>query len=176
MAEKGSRQGRAVRDEPRRKLSRLMEPRAAQPDKRWRRSGSYQKRAWPTSVMVAPIIPAINDHEVEAILAAAYAPARGGWHVMLRLPLELEDLSRNGCLRISASLPARPVARAWHARRQGVRFHMGQADDRRRPLCVGDGTPVRIAAARAGFNVQRRKLRTDPFTPPKRAGEQLKLF
>ena len=38
------------------------------------------------------------------------------------------------------------------------------------------GRRFEVAAERLGFNKKRRKLRTDLFTPPKRAGEQLKLF
>ena len=45
--------------------------------------------------MVAPIIPALNDHEIEAILEAAHdAGARGAGYVLLRMPLEIKDLFR----------------------------------------------------------------------------------
>ena len=49
----------------------------------------------PASVLVAPIIPAVNDHEIEAILAEARAAgAESASWVLLRLPLEIEDLMR----------------------------------------------------------------------------------
>src|SRR5512135_2815869 len=49
----------------------------------------------PTTVMVAPVIPALNDMEIERILdAAAAAGVREAGYVMLRLPLEVRDLFR----------------------------------------------------------------------------------
>ena len=161
-----------------RKLSRIMEPRAAQPDKRLDAIRQLSEAGVPTSVMVAPIIPALNDSEVEAILAASYAAgAREAGYVMLRLPLELEDLFSEWLL---AHFPHRyrHVMSLVRSMRGGKAY-----DSTWGKRMVGDGPYAwmtgrrfEIAATRAGFNIQRRKLRTDLFTPPKRAGEQLKLF
>src|SRR5262249_9455750 len=72
------------------KLARTMEPRAATPLKRIDAIRQLSEAGVPTSVMVAPVIPAINDTEIERILDAAYAAgAREAGYVALRLPLEV---------------------------------------------------------------------------------------
>jgi DNA repair photolyase len=160
------------------KLSRIMEPRAAQPDKRLEAIRRLSEAGVPTSVMVAPIIPAINDHEVEAILSAAYAAgAREAGYVMLRLPLELEDLFSEWLL---AHFPHRyrHVMSLVRGMRGGKAYDStwGKRMTGAGPYAWMTGRRFEIAAARAGFNQTRRKLRTDLFTSPKRAGEQLQLF
>ena len=74
-------------------LARLMEPRASAPERRLHAIEELNKAGIPATVMVAPIIPAINDAEIETILtrAAARGASEAGY-VMLRLPLELEDI------------------------------------------------------------------------------------
>src|ERR1700744_496091 len=75
------------------KLARTMEPRAATPSRRLETLRQLVKAGVPSSVMVAPIIPAINDAEIERILeAAAAAGVRHAGYVLLRLPLEIRDL------------------------------------------------------------------------------------
>ncbi|HEY8267501.1 MAG TPA: PA0069 family radical SAM protein, partial [Xanthobacteraceae bacterium] len=76
-------------------LARAMEPRAATPQKRLETIRRLSQAGIPTAVMVAPIIPAINDAEIERILdAAAAAGASEAGYVMLRMPLEIKDLFR----------------------------------------------------------------------------------
>ena len=76
-------------------LKRVMEPRAASPQARLRTLAALSAAGVPTSVMAAPMIPALNDHELEAILeAAAGAGARWAGYVLLRLPYEIKDLFR----------------------------------------------------------------------------------
>jgi len=76
-------------------LKRAMEPRAASPQARLRTLATLSAAGIPTSVMAAPMIPALNDHELEAILeAAAAAGARWAGYVLLRLPYEIKDLFR----------------------------------------------------------------------------------
>ncbi len=78
-----------------RRLARAMEPRASTPPKRIEALRQLSEAGIPTSVMVAPIIPALNDHEIEAILETAHdAGARGAGYVLLRMPLEIKDLFR----------------------------------------------------------------------------------
>jgi DNA repair photolyase len=74
-------------------IKRTLEPRAASPQSRLRLVRSLTEAGVPTMVMVAPIIPFVTDHEMEAILEAARdAGALAAGYVMLRLPWEVKDL------------------------------------------------------------------------------------
>jgi DNA repair photolyase len=74
-------------------LARRLEPRAASPGKRIAAIAELNAAGIPTGVMVAPVIPALTDHEMDAILeAAAAAGAREAGHILLRLPLEVKEL------------------------------------------------------------------------------------
>jgi DNA repair photolyase len=76
-----------------RELKRTLEPRAASPAARLRAVAALAAAGIPTAVLVAPVIPAVNDHELEAILeAAAGAGARRAGWVLLRLPREVRGL------------------------------------------------------------------------------------
>jgi DNA repair photolyase len=76
-----------------RKLARSMEPRAATPERRVEAVRRLTEAGTPTIVMFAPVIPGLNDHELEAVLErAAAAGARGAGYVALRLPLEIKAL------------------------------------------------------------------------------------
>lgn len=76
-------------------LKRALEPRAASPQARLRAIRELTGAGVPTGVMVAPVIPALTDHEMEAIIdAAAEAGARWAAYVVLRLPYEVKDLFR----------------------------------------------------------------------------------
>lgn len=81
------------------KLARAMEPRATTPRKRLEALRTLTDAGIPTAVLTAPIIPAINDHEIETLLeAAADAGASEAHYVLLRLPLELRELFREWLL------------------------------------------------------------------------------
>ncbi|MGH8132980.1 MAG: PA0069 family radical SAM protein [Steroidobacteraceae bacterium] len=74
-------------------LKRVMEPRSAAPQARLRAVAELNAAGVPTGVLVAPVIPALTDHELEEILAAsAQAGARWAGYVLLRLPYEIKDL------------------------------------------------------------------------------------
>jgi len=76
-------------------LKRAMEPQAASPHARLEAMRRLNEAGVPTGVLVAPVIPALTDHEMEAILdAAAAAGARWAGYVLLRLPHEVKDLFR----------------------------------------------------------------------------------
>jgi DNA repair photolyase len=76
-------------------LKRTLEPRAAAPLARLRALRELNAAGVPTMAMVAPVIPALNDHEIEAILeACAEAGVRRAAYVLLRLPYEIKDLFR----------------------------------------------------------------------------------
>src|SRR5207342_2339901 len=77
------------------KLARTMEPRASTPPKRLEALRQLSDAGIPATVMVAPVIPALNDSEIERILdAAAHAGVKEASYVLLRLPLEVRDLFR----------------------------------------------------------------------------------
>ena len=77
------------------RLSARMEPRAAAPHTRIRTIAALHEAGVPVGVLVAPVIPMITDHELEAILEAARAAgAASAGYVLLRLPHELTDLWR----------------------------------------------------------------------------------
>ena len=77
------------------KLARAMEPRAAPPERRLAAITELARADIPVGVMVAPIIPALTDHELEAILIRArQAGASRAGYILLRLPGELKELFR----------------------------------------------------------------------------------
>jgi DNA repair photolyase len=74
-------------------LARRMEPRASTPRRRLEALRRLSAHGIPTRILAAPMIPALNDHELERILAAAAtAGARAAGYSLLRLPLELKEL------------------------------------------------------------------------------------
>lgn len=76
-------------------VKRTLEPRAASPQARLKVIRQLTQAGVPVTVMVAPVVPAITDHEMESILeAAAEAGATGAAYVLLRLPYEVKDLFR----------------------------------------------------------------------------------
>jgi len=74
-------------------LSRKMEPRAASPARRLKTLATLKQAGIPTGVMVAPVIPALNDHDIEGILEAAAATGvTQASYVFIRLPREVTEL------------------------------------------------------------------------------------
>jgi DNA repair photolyase len=76
-----------------RQLVRGLEPRAAAPQRRLQVISTLAAAGIPVGVLFAPVIPALNDHELEAVLAAAAAAgARHAGYVLLRLPREVNEI------------------------------------------------------------------------------------
>ncbi len=76
-------------------LARAMEPRASTPAKRLEAISRLADAGCPVMVGFAPVIPGLNDHELESVLeAASKAGATSAMYVTLRLPLEIKDLFR----------------------------------------------------------------------------------
>lgn len=95
MAEQGLAKGAISLTTLDKSLARDMEPRAAAPHRRLKAIEGLTAAGLPVTVMMAPVIPALNDREIEAVLEeAAGAGARGAGYVLLRLPLEIKDLFR----------------------------------------------------------------------------------
>jgi DNA repair photolyase len=76
-----------------RRLARRMEPRAAAPHRRLETIAALHAAGVPTGVLASPMIPGLNDHELEQILeAAAAAGALSARYILVRLPLEIKQL------------------------------------------------------------------------------------
>ncbi len=160
------------------RLSRLMEPRAPLPARRIETIRKLAAAGIEVRVMVAPVIPGLTDHEIEAILRSARdAGAVAASWIALRLPREVTSLFQEWLLRHAPDRAAKVMARVremhggrdydpdWGRRMQG----QGIWSDllaRRFDLALG----------RLGLRKAMSSLRTDLFCPPPRAGDQLSLF
>ena len=159
-------------------LARRMEPRASSPERRLAAIEQLSAAGVPAGVMVAPIIPAINDAEVETILTRAAARgAREAGYVMLRLPLELTDLFEEW---LEAHFPdkRRHVMTLVASMRKGKAYDptWGERMTGTGPFAWMIGRRFELALARNGYRKDRLKLRTDLFQRPTLAGEQLSLL
>ncbi|MGX4773391.1 PA0069 family radical SAM protein [Bradyrhizobium guangdongense] len=160
------------------KLARTMEPRASTPPKRLEALKQLSEAGIPTTVMVAPVIPALNDSEIERILdAAAHAGVKEASYVLLRLPLEVRDLFREWLM---ANYPDR-YRHVFTLIRdmRGGRDYDSKWGERMKgtgPMAWTIGRRFEIACDRLGLNKRRSKLTTDHFVRPKQHGEQLSLF
>ncbi|TCT12080.1 DNA repair photolyase [Tepidamorphus gemmatus] len=161
-----------------RRLARAMEPRAATPSRRLETIMRLAEAGIPTAVMVAPVIPGLNDQEIEAILAAAAAAgAREAGYVMLRLPLEVRDLFVEW-LRANVPDRAERVMSLVRQMRGGKDYDSGFGTRMRGtgPIAWTIGRRFELAASRNGYASERLQLRTDLFTRPVSPGDQLSLF
>jgi DNA repair photolyase len=160
------------------KLARVMEPRAATPQRRLAALKELAAAGIPASVMVAPVIPAINDAEIERILdAAAEAGVGGAGYVLLRLPLEVRDLFREWLM---ANFPDRyrHVFTLIRQMRGGKDYDSkwGERMTGSGPYAWMIGRRFETACERLGLNKARQKLTTEHFKPPFPQDQQLTLF
>src|SRR6201987_6024958 len=159
-------------------LARKMEPRAATPMRRLETLRRLSQAGIPTTVMVAPVIPALNDSEMERILDAAHAAGvREAGYVLLRLPLEVRDLFREWLMSnypdryrhvfklIRDMRGGRDYDSQWGTRMKGTG-----------PMAWMIGRRFEIACEKLGLNKRRSKLTSDHFARPKASGQQLSLF
>ncbi|WP_186400769.1 PA0069 family radical SAM protein [Stappia sp. P2PMeth1] len=161
-----------------RKLARAMEPRAATPAKRLEAIRGLSQAGIPTSVMVAPVIPALTDSEMEKILeAASEHGATGAGYILLRLPIEVSPLFRDWLLRHRPD-SFRHVMNLIRSMRGGKDYDAEWGKRMR-----GDGPYAKqlanrfaLACKRLGLNRNRKPLATDLFLPPTAGGVQLQLF
>jgi DNA repair photolyase len=159
-------------------LARKMEPRASSPERRLDTIRRLVEANIPTAVMVAPIIPAINDAEIEAILARAQAMgARDAGYVLLRLPLEVRELFAEW-LRAHYPDKLKHVLSLLRSARDGKLYdpRFGARMTGSGPYAGMIGRRFEAATARLGLGRSRVPLRCDLFRPPARPGEQLRLF
>ena len=159
-------------------VARKMEPRAATPPRRLEAIRQLAEAGIPVSVLTAPIIPALNDSEIEAILEAARdAGASEAGYVLLRLPLELKELFREWLATEFPDRAARVIAilRSMH----GGKDYVSQFGLRQRgngPYAEQIGLRFRLAAKRLGLNERNLRLRTDLFRRPVPQGGQFSLL
>ena len=163
-------------------LARLIEPRAATPARRLAAIRALAEAGVPVGVMVAPVIPGLTDHGIEAVLEAAAAAGaqEAGW-TLLRLPQEVRDI-------FYAALAEHSPERARRVRRHLRAARSGRDNDPRFGHRMrGHGPYVELiarrfalATRRLGLNRASVRLETRRFRPPvsPRAGEdgQLSLF
>lgn len=161
-----------------RKLARTMEPRAATPPRRLEAMRALSDAGIPVSVMVAPVIPALNDQEVERILESAHtAGAREAGYIILRLPLEVAPVFKDWLLRHYPDR-YRHVMTLIRSMRGGKDYdaEWGKRMKGAGPYAWQIGRRFEITAKRLGLNAEKRRLRTDLFKAPRGPGEQLQLF
>ena len=160
------------------RLARTMEPRANTPPKRLEAVRALNAAGVPASVMIGPVIPGLNDMEIERILESAVtAGAREAGYVMLRLPLEVSPIFKDWLLRHYPDR-FRHVMSLVRSMRGGKDYdsEWGKRMRGAGPYAWQIGRRFELAARRLGLNTERRQLRTDLFNPPARQGEQLVLL
>ncbi len=160
------------------KLARTMEPRAATPQRRLDTLRQLVKAGVPATVMVAPVIPALNDDEIERILeAVAAAGVRHAGYVLLRLPLEVRDLFREWLM---TNFPDRyrHVFKLIRDMRGGKDYDstFGQRQTGTGPIAWMIGRRFEVACEKLGFNAAKHKITTEHFRPPRPGAKQLDLF
>ena len=160
------------------KLARTMEPRAATPPRRLETLRQLVKAGVPATVMVAPVIPALNDDEIERILeAVAAAGVRNAGYVLLRLPLEVRDLFREWLM---TNFPDRyrHVFKLIRDMRGGKDYDstFGQRQTGTGPIAWMIGRRFEVACEKLGFNATKHKITTEHFRPPRPGAKQLDLF
>ena len=159
-------------------LARTMEPRAATPPRRLDALRQLVKAGVPATVMVAPVIPALNDDEIERILeAVATAGVRHAGYVLLRLPLEVRDLFREWLM---TNFPDRyrHVFKLIRDMRGGKDYDstFGQRQTGTGPIAWMIGRRFEVACEKLGFNATKHKITTEHFRPPRPGAKQLDLF
>ena len=159
-------------------LARSMEPRASTPTKRLDAIKTLTEAGIPVAVMMAPVIPALNDHEIERVLDAGKAAgATEASYVLLRLPLEVSPLFRDWLLR---NYPHRyqHVMSLVRSMRDGKDYdaEFGKRMKGAGPYAWQIGRRFEMTTKRLGLIRRGIHLRDDLFTPPDGAGVQLSLL
>ena len=159
-------------------LARKMEPRAATPMRRLETLRRLAQVGVPTTALVAPVIPALNDSEIERILdAVAAAGVKEAGYVLLRLPLEVRDLFREWLIEnypdryrhvfklIRDTRGGKHYDSAWGKRMKGSG-----------PYAWMIGRRFEVACEKLRLNARKFTLTTEHFRHPNPVSEQLSLF
>jgi DNA repair photolyase len=161
-----------------RRIARVMEPRAATPQRRIDSIRALTQAGVPTTVMMAPIVPAITDNEIEAVLqACAEAGASAAGYVALRLPLEIKDLFREWLAEHFPDRAARVISLV-RSMRNGRDYDPEWGKRQRGEGPYAKLIADRFAAARRRFGLDKPSLPLDhtQFRRPLEAGGQQDLF
>lgn len=159
-------------------LARKMEPRAPSPQRRLQMIRQLSNAGIPVRIQVSPLIPALTDHELEAVMQAGRdAGAAYANSIPLRLPMEVAGLFKDW---LEATFPDR-AARIMGRVRE---LHGGRDyDPEFGTRMTGQGLwadlirkRADLARKRLGLGAGLPPLRTDLFAPPARSGDQLTLF
>ena len=161
------------------RLSAKLEPRASAPHRRLQAIRRLSEAGVPTGVMFAPVIPAVNDAEMEAVLAAAREAGAGtAGMVLLRLPHEVAPIFRGW---LEAHLPERAghvmslVNQARGGRDYDARFGQRQSGTGEWARLVGQRFD--LATRRLGYATRREtRLDCSQFIAPRAPGPQGELF
>jgi DNA repair photolyase len=165
-----------------REIARRMEPRAPTPGRRLEAIESLAAAGIPVGVLAAPVIPAVNDSEIEMILTRAHAAgAREAGYVTLRLPLELREIFREW---LSVNFPDKlkhtlSLVQSMHGGKD-YESQWGRRMAGSGPYAWMIGRRFEIAARRLGYRETPISLRDDLFRAPEAetasASRQLSLF
>ncbi len=158
-------------------LARDLEPRAATPQRRLEAIAGLRKAGVPAGLIMGPVIPGLNDHELEAVFEAGRdAGALWADYVTLRLPLEVKTLFRDwlqakrpGFRRkvlsaVQSLYNGRDYEPAWTIRQRGTG-----------PLAMLIAQRAALTKRRLGLAQRPPALRTDLFAPPEGAQRRLPL-
>ncbi|XOV83254.1 MAG: PA0069 family radical SAM protein [bacterium] len=161
-------------------LKTRLEPRTASPAARLRTISALAEAGVPAGAMIAPVIPFLNDHELEAMVQrCAEAGARTLQYILIRLPHEVAPLFEQW-LTHHYPLKARRVMQAIRSTRGG-KVYSAQWYQR----MTGSGPVAQLIAQRFRLALKKQgladaampRLRTDLFVPPLQPGNaQLSLF
>jgi DNA repair photolyase len=160
------------------RLARIMEPRAASPERRLRTIAALSKAGVPVGVSVSPLIPFINEPELERVLEAAHdAGATRAFSIVLRLPWEVNPLFQQWLEQHFPERAARVMARIREMR--GGRDYDASFGTR----MTGQGIWAELirqrlhkACERLGMNRERTPLDLTQFRRPKADAAQAELF
>ncbi len=161
-----------------RDLARRLEPRASTPHRRLDAMRELTAAGVPVAVLASPMIPALNDHELESILqAAAEAGATQANYILLRLPLEIADLF-DEWLRVHAPNRAERVLSLIRQCRDGE-LYKSQFGSRMKgsgPIAELLSKRFKLACKRFGLNARDADLNCADFKAPPAPGDQLTLL
>ncbi len=159
-------------------LARAMEPRAATPQRRLDAVRQLAEAGVPVGVGFAPVIPGLNDHELESILeASAKAGATTAMYVTLRLPLEIKDLFQEWLADARPDRAARVMSLIRQTR--GGKDYDADWSQRMKgtgPIAELIGARFKAAVKRYGLDGPRHDLDVTQFRVPADARPQLELF